>query len=562
MFKGSAIVRACVLFCGIIVMTACGGGGSDNASPPPASPSTSPGTIALSANSVSVGQATGSVAVQVTRSGNSSGTVDVQYATSNGSASAGTHYTATNGSLSWADGDAAAKTINIPISTAASFQGERTFTLSLSNVVGGATLGSPRSTAVTISGSGASSSALGFSSASFSVSQTSATVVVSVIRTGDSGTSTSVQYATANGSAVAGSDYTAKNGTLTWTAGDSAGKSIEIQIANVASFAGEKTFTVTLSNPSGSTLATSRTTVAIRGADCSRNSNSWVTTGIFDSKRFGNYVVNNNNWGGTPNQQLWANSESCWGVTTNATTERYSIGSYPSVTRGWSQNASIMQELSTPGTNDWTTKSGMGIPVGQLTKAKARWAFTAPSAPSARWLGLMDVYLHKKNNPSPSEFPPFVDLMIDQALADQPVNDTTYYALVAGNANATTVTLGGVTYLVYIDDPGEAIYHQSGGHTIHLFATPTDVTHKNGPNWGTRNGTTDVAAIVKYFMQSNPKDDAGRPLKNAAGAVITSPLITSDLYLNSINAGWEIDFGTSFTNTQFCVALQSEPDCA
>jgi hypothetical protein len=63
-------------------------------------------------------------------------------------------------------------------------------------------------------------------------------------------------------------------------------------------------------------------------------------------------------------------------------------------------------------------------------------------------------------------------------------------------------------------------------------------------------------------MQSNPVDDAGNALVNAStGTKVTSPLIASDLYLNAINSGWEIDDGTTFTTKGFCVAMQSEPDC-
>ena len=98
------------------------------------------------------------------------------------------------------------------------------------------------------------------------------------------------------------------------------------------------------------------------------------------------------------------------------------------MTRGWSQNATIMQEA---GGNGWTVQSGMGIPVSQLTKAKVHWQFHAPTTSGIRWLGLMDNYFHSTNNPSPSQFPPVVDLMVDQSIADQVVNGSTFYALVA-----------------------------------------------------------------------------------------------------------------------------------
>ncbi len=32
-------------------------------------------------------------------------------------------------------------------------------------------------------------------------------------------------------------------------------------------------------------------------------------------------------------------------------------------------------------------------------------------------------------------------------------------------------------------------------------------------------------------------------------------------YLTAVNAGWEVDIGTPFTNTAACLAMQAEPDC-
>ena len=227
-----------------------------------------------------------------------------------------------------------------------------------------------------------------------------------------------------------------------------------------------------------------------------------------------------------------------------------------------------MQQLSTPGTNDWTTKSGMGIRVDQLTKAKVHWAFDAPTTTGWRWLGLMDVYFHKTNNPSYTEFPPFVDLMIDQALMDQVLSgqsstsvNYTYYSAVASQNHAAAKTLGGVKYLIYVDASGEAAFHQAGGHTIHLFRTPTQYTDQTGAFWGALDGRHDLKAIIDFFRQSNPTDDSGNPLKFADGTTVTSPLIPDNLYLNSAQAGWEIVSGTSFTNSAFCIAMQNEPDC-
>ena len=526
-----------------------------------------PGTLSFASSSYGVAQTAGAVTISVARMGGSSGAVSVAYATANGTATAGRDYTAASGTLSWADGDAAAKSFTVAVSNATPFNGTRSFNVGLSGAGGGATLGSPSSATATITGSAAASPGkLALSASTYSVAQSGGSLSISVARSGGSSGAVSVAYATADGTAKAGSDYTAASGTLNWADGDAAAKSFTVAVNNATPFTGSRNFTLSLSGPGGgatlgspsSATATINGGAATSGA-CAKNSSSWTTTGAFDSKAYGNYFVNNNNWGGTPGQQFWSNDENCWGVTTTATHDNSSIGSYPSVTRGWSQNATIMQQQ---GGNGWTVQSGMGIPVSQLTKAKVHWQFNAPTTSGIRWLGLMDNYFHSTNNPSPSQFPPVVDLMVDQSIADQVVNGSTFYALVAQQDHGSTVTISGVQYVFYIDDSDENAYHSAGGHTIHLFRTPSAFTSGTAlAIWGTNDGVTDLAAIVKFFMQSNPVDDNGAPIKTATGATVTTPLISPDLYFNAINAGWEIDDGTVFTNTGFCVAMQSEADC-
>jgi Calx-beta domain-containing protein len=526
---------------------------------------TAPSTVSLSAPGYSVARTAGSITVSVKRAAVAGPAASVNYATVAGTAAPGLDYATTQGTLAWAAGDESTKSIRVPIYNPAATSNSRAFGVTLSTPVG-MRLGTPATATVTITGAGAASAGLvELSASSYSVAQDGKAATLSIGRIAGSAGAASVRYATAPGTAVSGVDFSNVSNVLTWANGDTSVKNIDVPILSTAPFSGTKALTVNLTSPSGASVGTpSIATVNIKGtataSACSRTSSSWVTTNNFDSKAYGNYMVNNNNWGNLPGQELWVNGPDCWGVTTAATTDVGSILSYPSVTRGWTQNDTMMLELSTPGTSDWTTKSGMGIAVTALTKAKIHWQFTPPTTPGIRWMGLMDIYFHQSPNPSFDSWPPFVDLMIDQSLADQVVNTSTYYALVAGQAHATTVTLGGNKYLIYID--AENSYHATGGHTIHLFMLPTAYTSGNaGPLWGVTDAVTDVATIVKYFMQSHPVDDAGAPLQNAVGTVITAPLITPDLFLNAINAGWEIDDGTPFTNRGFCVAMQNEPDC-
>jgi glucose/arabinose dehydrogenase len=64
----------------------------------------------------------------------------------------------------------------------------------------------------------------------------------------------SVQYTTANGTAVAGSDFTATSGTLTFAPGQTS-RTILVRTLDDGLSEGSETFTVTLSNPVGATIA-------------------------------------------------------------------------------------------------------------------------------------------------------------------------------------------------------------------------------------------------------------------------------------------------------------------
>ena len=75
-----------------------------------------------------------------------------------------------------------------------------------------------------------------------------------------------MDYATADGSAHAGDDYTAASGTLTFTAGERS-KTIEVGVLDDAHDEGEETLTLRLSNPSSGRLADGEATGTIENYD-------------------------------------------------------------------------------------------------------------------------------------------------------------------------------------------------------------------------------------------------------------------------------------------------------
>ena len=75
-----------------------------------------------------------------------------------------------------------------------------------------------------------------------------------------------VDYQTANGTAAAGTDYTAANGTLTFRAGESS-KTVEVAVLDDSHDEGEETMTLRLSNPSEGRLADAEATGTIENTD-------------------------------------------------------------------------------------------------------------------------------------------------------------------------------------------------------------------------------------------------------------------------------------------------------
>ena len=112
--------------------------------------------LAFSASVATVRESSGAAAVTVTRSGGTSGAVSVTVSTSDGTAGAGTDYTATSEVVTFTDGDTTPKTVNISIANDSTPETSETFTLTLSNATGGATIGTPATATITITDDDAS----------------------------------------------------------------------------------------------------------------------------------------------------------------------------------------------------------------------------------------------------------------------------------------------------------------------------------------------------------------------------------------------------------------------
>jgi hypothetical protein len=193
---------------------------STNAPPPPPPPPIVP-AVQFSAASYAVMEnaVTGLATITVTLSAATTATVTVNYATSAGSAVAGTDYTDTSGTLTFAPG-VTSQTFSVALIDNALVDGNRTVTLTLSSP-GNGTLGAPNPATLTIVDD-ESLSSLNFSSSTYSVTEANTTVTVTVNLSSAFAVPVTVNYATnqlsASGTAP-DQDYTPTSGTLIFPAG-------------------------------------------------------------------------------------------------------------------------------------------------------------------------------------------------------------------------------------------------------------------------------------------------------------------------------------------------------
>jgi hypothetical protein len=227
----------------------------------------------LSINDVSTTEGdsgTKTLSLTVTLAAASNETVTVNYATANGTATAGSDYVSTSGTLTFNPGDLT-KAIDVTINGDQSFEPNETFFVNLSNATN-ATISDNQGIG-TIVNDDAQGGIISFSQSNYSVGESDGHLTVTVNRTGDTSAPATVDYATSDGTAslvpcsttngLASSrcDFTTALGTLKFAAGESA-KSFTVLISQDNYVEGPETLTLNLSNLTGG---------AVFGANASAN---------------------------------------------------------------------------------------------------------------------------------------------------------------------------------------------------------------------------------------------------------------------------------------------------
>lgn len=270
----------------MVALSACGGAseqdGADGGSLGDAV-RTDSGTFVLGQSSYTVNEGAGALTLVIRRTGGTQGTVQVSYetveyddgvnnpATAMNSGSGTGDFQAMAGTLVFAAGETR-KSVSVPVIDDAEQEADLHFGFRLTDVSRGK-LGTPVNARVTIAdndmgGQEPSAGSFRLSSTSYTVNEAGGALEVTVRRENGSDGAASVDYATFDngGGAVAGSDYAAVTGTLSFADGETQ-RSFSVGIVDDDAHNGDLSFGLRLSAASSDLTSPSEATVTISEDD-------------------------------------------------------------------------------------------------------------------------------------------------------------------------------------------------------------------------------------------------------------------------------------------------------
>jgi hypothetical protein len=181
------------------------------------------------------------------------GRVTVDFATGDGTATAPDDYTATSGTLTFAAGETT-KTVTVQVSGDTTVEPDETFTLNLSNAAGNATIADAQGVATIVNDDQpvivppSRVSVNDVSMAEGNAGQTAFRFTVSLDRAQSA--PVTVDFATADGTGSAPSDYAATSGTLTFAPGETA-KTVTVPVNGDTRKESNETFNLNLAQATG-----------------------------------------------------------------------------------------------------------------------------------------------------------------------------------------------------------------------------------------------------------------------------------------------------------------------
>jgi hypothetical protein len=216
-----------------------------------------PPVVSVAPASVQEGDSgTTNITFTVTASNVSELPASLSFTTADGTAVAPDDYTATTATVTIPAGSTTAM-FSVAVQGDTLHEPNETFVVTLTNPVD-ATIGDADATGTILDDDAVPAVSIDDVSAPDGAAGTTTNAAFPVTLSAVSGVDVSVDFATSDGTATQPDDYTATTGTLTIAAGSTTG-TITVPVIGGMPHEGDRTFTVTLSNPSGATLAASST---------------------------------------------------------------------------------------------------------------------------------------------------------------------------------------------------------------------------------------------------------------------------------------------------------------
>jgi len=245
----------------------------------------------------SVGEDGGTAVVTVSRFGGTAGEARVDYATSDGLATAGQDYVATSGTLIFPDG-ITSQTFSITITNDTIDELNETINLTLSNAAGSGALGFQSTASLSIFDNDPQPSmSIGDVSVTEGSSGTT-NAVFTVTLSAASSFTVAANFATADGSAVAPSDYLLSNAVVTFNPGELT-KTVSVTVNGDTTPEGHETFLGNLTNASNAFLQDSQGVATILSDDAAGGTLSFSSVSYNATESAGVTTITVNRSGNT-----------------------------------------------------------------------------------------------------------------------------------------------------------------------------------------------------------------------------------------------------------------------
>ncbi|OWY22041.1 hypothetical protein C7N43_09165, partial [Sphingobacteriales bacterium UPWRP_1] len=272
-------------------------------------------TPSLTINDVTVNENAGIATLQICASAAATSPITVQYTTANATALAGLDYTTTSASATIPVGQTCVN-VTFPIIDDNVLEPTETFNVNLANP-NNATIADPQGV-VTILDNDTTPPSLTIND--ITVNESAGTATLQICASYAPGSPVTVQYTTANATALAGLDYTATTATATIPAGQTC-VNVSFPIINDTNPEPTETFNVNLTNPTNATIADPQGVVTILDND---------TPPCLVSIEITGKTCNNNGTPSNPNDDTYTFVLTVFGAGTGSTWE----GSFNNVALG------------------------------------------------------------------------------------------------------------------------------------------------------------------------------------------------------------------------------------